>query len=62
MAGGGWVATHEDISARKQAEHDRASMQEQQKQRAQVEEAIVSFRRGIQTHLRMVDEIALKMR
>ncbi|HEU4662311.1 MAG TPA: PAS-domain containing protein [Pseudolabrys sp.] len=62
MAGGGWVATHEDISARKQAEHDRASMQEQQKQRAQVEEAIVSFRRGIETHLRMVAESALKMR
>ncbi|HEX5509211.1 MAG TPA: PAS-domain containing protein [Pseudolabrys sp.] len=62
MPGGGWVATHEDVSARKQAEQDRASMQEQQRQRAQVEEAIVSFRRGVETHLHTVADSALKMR
>ncbi|HET7848167.1 MAG TPA: PAS-domain containing protein [Pseudolabrys sp.] len=62
MPGGGWVATHEDIDARKQAEQDRASMQEQQRLREQVEEAIASFRRGAEGHLRIVAESAQTMR
>ncbi len=62
MPGGGWVATHEDISARKQAEQDRASMQEQQKLRAQVEAAIATFRRGVESHLQTVAESAQTMR
>jgi len=62
MAGGGWVATHEDISARRQAEQDRASMQEQQQHRAQIEAAIASFRRGVEDHLHTVTDGALSMR
>ena len=34
MADGGWVATHEDITERRDAERERALMQEQQQRRA----------------------------
>ena len=34
MPGGGWVATHEDITGRRDAERERVSMQEQQERRA----------------------------
>ena len=62
MADGGWVATHEDISARRQAEQDRAVMQEQQERRARIEDAIASFRRGVESHLHTVADGALSMR
>ena len=34
MSDGGWVATHEDITERRDAERERISMQEQQQRRA----------------------------
>ena len=34
MPGCGWVATHEDITGRRDAERERVSMQEQQERRA----------------------------
>ena len=37
MAEGGWVATHEDITERRDAERERASMQEQQERRSMIE-------------------------
>jgi len=39
MADGGWVATHEDVTDRRGAERERASMQEQQERRAVIEQA-----------------------
>ena len=51
MPGGGWVATHEDITDRRDAERERVSMQEQQQRRATIEEAIASFRRRVEDRL-----------
>jgi methyl-accepting chemotaxis protein len=61
MPGGGWVATHEDISERRQAERERATMQEQQQRRATIEQAIAAFRRRVEEHLRAVADGALAM-
>jgi methyl-accepting chemotaxis protein len=62
MAGGGWVATHEDITERLAAEHERAMMQEQQQRRSVIEQAIAAFRRRVEDHLRTVTEGAMAMR
>jgi methyl-accepting chemotaxis protein len=62
MPGGGWVATHEDITDRRDAERERVSMQEQQQRRATIEEAIATFRRRVEDHLRTVTEGAKAMR
>jgi methyl-accepting chemotaxis protein len=62
MAGGGWVATHEDVTERRDAEVERAAMAEQQQRRAMVEEAIAAFRRRVEEHLRTVSEGAETMR
>jgi len=62
MAGGGWVATHEDITERRDAERERISMQEQQQQRAAIDQAISAFRRRIEDHLKTVAEGAKAMR
>ena len=62
IAGGGWVATHEDISERRKAERERASMQEQQQRRSLIDQAITSFRRHVEEHLRSVADGAMAMR
>ena len=62
MADGGWVATHEDITERRGAERERASMQEQEQRRAAIEQAIMSFRRKVEDLLRTVSEGAMAMR
>jgi len=62
MADGGWVATHEDITERRDAELERASMQKQQQQRAAIEQAIAAFRRRVEGHLHLVSEGAKTMR
>jgi methyl-accepting chemotaxis protein len=62
MAGGGWVATHEDITERRDAERERMSMQEQQQRRAAIDQAIAAFRRRVEDHLRTVAEGAKAMR
>ena len=62
MAGGGWVATHEDISERRDAERERASMQEQQQRRAAIEQAIAAFRQRVEDHLSTVADGAMAMR
>ncbi len=62
MAGGGWVATHEDISDRRDAERERASMQEQQHRRAEIEQAITAFRQRVEDHLSTVADGAMAMR
>jgi len=62
MADGGWVATHEDVTDRRGAERERASMQEQQERRAVIEQAILSFRQRIEELLHTVTEGAMTMR
>ena len=62
MADGGWVATHEDISERRSAERERASMQEQQERRSVIERAIAAFRQRVEEHLRTVTDGAMAMR
>jgi len=62
MADGGWVATHEDITERRAAERERASIQEQQQRRSLIEQAIASFRRSVEAHLHTVADGALAMR
>ncbi len=62
MAGGGWVGSHDDITERRDAERERVSMQQQQEQRAMIEQAIASFRQRVEEHLRTVTEGAMAMR
>jgi methyl-accepting chemotaxis protein len=62
MPGGGWVATHEDITERRGAEQERALMQEQQRRRSMIDDAIAAFRRRVEDHLRTVTEGARSMR
>ncbi len=62
MAGGGWVATHEDVTERREAERERATMQEQQQRRTVIEQAIAAFRRSVEAQLRTVADGALAMR
>jgi len=62
LAGGGWVATHEDISKRRSAEHERARMEEQRQRRVAVEQAIASFRERVEQHLHSVADGAEAMR
>ena len=62
MPGGGWVATHEDITERRDAERERASMQEQQQRRAMIDQAIAAFRQRVEEHLHTVADGAMAMR
>ena len=62
MADGGWVATHEDITERRDAERERASMQEQQQRRSIIDQAITAFRQRVENHLRTVTDCAMAMR
>ena len=62
MADGGWVATHEDITERRDAERERAAMQEQQQRRSIIERAIAAFRQRVEDHLRTVTDAAMAMR
>jgi methyl-accepting chemotaxis protein len=62
MPGGGWVATHEDITDRRQAEQEHAQFQQQAQNRSRIEEAIAAFRQRIEDHLHTVTEGAKTMR
>jgi methyl-accepting chemotaxis protein len=62
MPGGGWVATHIDVTERRDAERERASMHEQQQRRTTIEQAITAFRQRAEEHLRSVAEGAQAMR
>ncbi|MGH6726020.1 MAG: PAS-domain containing protein [Pseudolabrys sp.] len=62
MADGGWVATHEDITERRDAERERAAMHEQEQRRSIIERAIAAFRQRVEEHLRTVTDGAMAMR
>jgi PAS domain S-box-containing protein len=57
-----WIGTHEDITERLTVEQQRHSMNEQEKRRTDVDAAILSFREGVESELRMVRENAAEMR
>jgi methyl-accepting chemotaxis protein len=63
IAGGShWIGTHEDITERLMAEQQRQSLTEQEERRATVDAAILSFREGVESELRMVTDNAAAMR
>jgi methyl-accepting chemotaxis protein len=62
MKGGGWIGTHEDITERRQAEQQRATMQHQEERRAVIENAISAFRERAENLLRTVADSAGEMR
>ena len=62
MPGGGWVGSHDDITEQRDAELERASMQEQQQRRAMIEQAIAAFRQRVEEHLHTATEGAMAMR
>lgn len=61
MPNGGWVATHEDVTARREADLQRISMEGQIARRAMLENAILGFRERIESVLRIVSDGAAKM-
>ena len=62
MKGGGWIGTHEDITERRQAEQQRATMQHQEERRAVIENAISTFRERVESLLRTVADSTGEMR
>jgi methyl-accepting chemotaxis protein len=62
MKGGGWVATHEDITGRRAAERERDNLQQHEQRRAAIDAAIVSFRQQVESQLRAVTGTAEDMR
>ena len=56
------MATHEDITERRNAARERALMQEQQERRTVIEQAIMSFRERVESLLRTVVDGAIAMR
>ncbi len=62
LPGGGWVATHEDITEQRAAEEERASMQATDQRRTMIEAAIKSFRDRAEMLLRSVGESAVSMK
>jgi methyl-accepting chemotaxis protein len=62
MAGGGWVATHEDITERYTLEEQRNSMAAEESRRASIDAAISSFRTRVETVLKTVNDSARAMK
>ena len=62
MAGGGWVATHEDVTDRRSAARELLQIQEETARRTTIEQAIASFRERVEFLLRTVVDGAVAMR
>jgi methyl-accepting chemotaxis protein len=62
MPDDGWVATHEDITERRKAEHQRAAMVEQEQRRSIIDDAILAFRSQVERVLKTVTDNAGTMR
>ena len=61
MRGGGWVATHEDVTDQRTAELQSASMKALETRRAVIEEAIAGFRDRVEDVLTSVGDSAHSM-
>ena len=57
-----WVGTHDDITERRRAERQSASLAEQQERRASIDAAILSFRQSVESVLRTVNDSVGDMR
>ena len=62
MPGGGWVATHQDITERRRHDQERDGLIAQERRRAMVDAAIAAFRQHIEAMLKTVSESAVAMR
>jgi methyl-accepting chemotaxis protein len=62
MAGGGWVATHDDVTEQHSVEQQRAALRSTEERRARVEAAITQFRERMEEVLRMVGDNAVAMK
>jgi methyl-accepting chemotaxis protein len=62
MTGGGWIATHEDVTERRRVEKERDAMAANESRRALIEGAIESFRNRIENLLRVVGQSAAAMK
>jgi len=61
-ADGGWVVTHEDITAQHKAERERASLTAQEARRRAADAAIASFRERVESVLTTVGDSATAMK
>jgi methyl-accepting chemotaxis protein len=62
LEGGGWLATHEDITERRTADRQRIAMKDQEARRATVEAALASFRERVESVLSVVTNGVSAMR
>ena len=62
LPGGGWVATHEDVTERRQNEQQLVALEEQEQHRAFIEGAIAAFRERIESLLQSVGKSAEAMK
>jgi methyl-accepting chemotaxis protein len=62
LPGGGWVSTHEDVTAQRRAEQERAASRDQDQRRSLIEAGIASFRPRAETLLSSVSDSAAAMR
>jgi methyl-accepting chemotaxis protein len=62
VAGGGWVGTHQDVTALRKAEQQRTIMEQQEERRALLESAIAGFREHSSSLLKLVSDSATGVR
>jgi methyl-accepting chemotaxis protein len=62
VKGGGWVATHEDITDRRTAQRERDAMQQHEQRRAAIDAAIATFRAQVESQLGAVTDTTENMR
>jgi methyl-accepting chemotaxis protein len=62
MPGGGWVATHQDITERRLQDQQRDRLAAQEQRRAVIEAAIAGFRQRAEAMLKTVSDSAVAMR
>src|SRR5262249_35823367 len=62
MPDGGWVVTHEDITAQDKAERERASLSAQEARRKAADVAMASFRERVEAVLKTVGDSAAAMK
>src|SRR6202167_5558512 len=62
MRGGGWVATHTDVSEQLNAEKERDSLRQYDERRRSTDAAIASFRARVESGLKTVSQSAAAMK
>jgi methyl-accepting chemotaxis protein len=62
MAGGGWLATHTDVTDQLSAEKERDSLRQREERRRTIDSAIASFRARVESTLNTVHQSATAMK